>query len=166
MLQSYLKTALRNLLRQRLHTAISIAGLATGMASSLLIFAFVWHESTYESFNEKSGRVFLVGPPEVGNLPTPMIEVMRALPEVAGVAHLWITVHPMLSSHRLQAFQQVTAAGTHLFEFLDIPFVHGDRATALSRPFTTVISERMSHLYFGDEDPIGRTLRSRLQLWL
>ena len=60
MLANYLKTALWSLLRYRLHAATNIVGLAMGMACSLLVFTYVWHESSYESFNEHADQVFRV----------------------------------------------------------------------------------------------------------
>ena len=46
MLLSYLKTALRGLLRHQFHAAANIVGLAMGLACSLLVFAYIWHESS------------------------------------------------------------------------------------------------------------------------
>jgi len=41
---------------------------------------------------------------------------------------------------------------------LTIPFLEGDSQTALERPMTVVISQRLARKYFGDESPIGQIL--------
>ncbi len=44
------------------------------------------------------------------------------------------------------------------FEIFTIQFVHGDPSNALSEPFSVVITEETAQRYFGDENPIGKTL--------
>ena len=88
MLLNYLKTALRLMLRQRLYTAINIVGLSVGFACSLLILTYVQHEFSYEAFNDRADRLYLVMQGDrVAYYPT-QVEGLLAdhLPQVAEVA--------------------------------------------------------------------------------
>ena len=60
MLRSYLASALRNLIAQRMYTVINVAGLAVGLASVVLIALFVRHELGYDAFFPKAERIFRI----------------------------------------------------------------------------------------------------------
>ena len=60
MFKSYLKIALRNLLRHKGYSIINISGLAVGMACSILIMLFVQDELSYDNYHEKSDRIFRI----------------------------------------------------------------------------------------------------------
>lgn len=60
MLQSYLSTALRAMLRNKSSTLISIGGLALGMCCALLIFLFIQFELSYDSFHKKQDLIYQV----------------------------------------------------------------------------------------------------------
>lgn len=58
MLQNYLKTAFRNLLKQRFYAAINVLGLAVGIACVLLIALWVRYELSYDQFHSKADRIY------------------------------------------------------------------------------------------------------------
>ncbi len=60
MIRNYFKIALRNLLKNRLHSLINIGGLAVGLATFLIILLFVRDELSYDRFNEKADRMVRV----------------------------------------------------------------------------------------------------------
>ena len=60
MIKNYLKIALRNLLRNKLYSFLNIGGLALGMAASILILLWVTNEVSYNKFNKRLDRIFLV----------------------------------------------------------------------------------------------------------
>ena len=53
LLSSYLKTAIRNLARHRIYSAINIIGIAIGLAFCILTYLFVHNEWTYDTFSRK-----------------------------------------------------------------------------------------------------------------
>ena len=57
---SYLKTAIRNLARHRIYSAINIIGIAIGLAFCILTFLFVQNEWTYDTFHENADRIYRV----------------------------------------------------------------------------------------------------------
>lgn len=60
MLQNYIKTAFRSLLKQRVYTIINVAGLAVSIVSCLLIVLYVKHETSYDTFFPEGDRVYKV----------------------------------------------------------------------------------------------------------
>ena len=60
MFKNYFKVAWRNLMKNKIFSFISIFGLATGMACSLLIFLFVKDELSYDRFNKDAGSIYRV----------------------------------------------------------------------------------------------------------
>ena len=61
MIRHYLIVSWRNIVRNKFYTIILVAGLAIGIASSLLLGIYTWNELSYDNFHEKKERIFLVG---------------------------------------------------------------------------------------------------------
>ena len=161
MLFSTLKTALRGQLRQPLFALINIVGLAGGLACSLLILSYVQHELSYEDFNPRADRVFqLMEANRRATYPSALAGlILEQMPQVEAVALSIGSGRPLLSYGRRQFYHRVTTGDTNLLEILNLPFVHGDRRSALIRPRTMVLSERVAQQFFGDRDPTGELLR-------
>src|SRR5690606_9797303 len=92
MLKSYLTTALRNLLRNKVYAGINVVGLAVGLAACLLIALYVRYETSYDRFHEKADRIYRIaleyGLPQT-RTPHPMAQAMvRDFPEVEAAVSL------------------------------------------------------------------------------
>ena len=160
MLLSYLKTASRSLLHHPVFSVINVTGLAVGMACSLLILLFVRHELSYEDFNDDADRVYrLVRGRELYH-PAPLGPVISdTFHEIEAVARTSVIVRPLIARGENKVHRKVVLGEPALFDVLDIPFVRGDRATALDGPYRIVLSKEVARAYFGDSDPVGQTLR-------
>jgi len=156
---SYLKTALRLLLRHRLYAAINIVGLSVGLACSLLILTYVQHELSYEAFNDRADRLYQVMHGDrVAYYPTPVAGLLvHQLPQVAEVARVFGTTRPLIGHGNFQAFHPVMSATPNLFDLIGIP-VRWERRDGATPPLSLVISQRMARSYFGDQDPLGATM--------
>src|SRR4051812_28090822 len=91
MFKNYLKTAWRNLIKNKGQSVINIAGLAVGLACSLLIFLWVQNEFSIDSHHAKSSRLYKVYEREYykdhidGNYDTPGLlgeELKKKIPEI------------------------------------------------------------------------------------
>ncbi len=168
MLRNYLTIALRNLRRQKGYTAINVLGLAVGMAACLLIGLYVEDELSYDDFHEAADRIVVVGlesdffgssqltPYRLGTTLADDLPEVEAVARTAGAASAR-TVRDADGSFR--STQRVLVADSTFFEVFDFPFVRGNPATALDAPHQAVITESVARTYFGDADPMGRTLR-------
>src|SRR5690349_14200189 len=82
MLANYIKTALRNLWRQKGSAFINISGLSIGIAGSLILFILVRHHSTFDTFHKNKDRIYRVvgqskgntGNEYTGGIPAPLPE--------------------------------------------------------------------------------------------
>ena len=93
MLLNYLKIAFRHYRRQKGFTLINLFGLTAGIASSLVIFVFVRHEMSYDSFRPDLDRIYrvAVGSPDQGSatISAPVARVLKDnFPEVESVARI------------------------------------------------------------------------------
>src|ERR1035438_4352085 len=60
MLKNYLKTAFRNLVKNKFYTLINIIGLAVGIATCLLILLYVMDEMSFDHYNTNASRIYRV----------------------------------------------------------------------------------------------------------
>jgi putative ABC transport system permease protein len=170
MLKSYLKVALRNLLRYRSYSFINVAGLAVGITCCLLILLFVQDELSYDRYHEKGDRIYRLvvehqteGGAFLNALSSaPMVPaLLRDYPEIKNAVRFYPADASVLVSHEDKQFYEerfffVDAA---VFEVFTFPFIKGDPRTALTEPNTVVLTEEMAHKFFGQEDPIDKIIR-------
>src|SRR5688500_19895286 len=58
MLKNYFKLAWRNMVKNKVYSAINIIGLAIGLAVCMLIVLYVGHESSYDRFHKNADRIY------------------------------------------------------------------------------------------------------------
>jgi putative ABC transport system permease protein len=172
MLKNYLKIALRNLRKQSVYSFINVTGLAVGMACFILIFIYVKDELGYDRYHEKAGQIYrLVGDldrndhrPQSAATGPPMAPAMRdEFPQILNAARIAPASRrrdQVLVSHQQRRFyeKRLGYADASVFDIFTFPLVKGDPKTALAEPYTMVISEALAAKYFGNEEPLGKTL--------
>jgi putative ABC transport system permease protein len=168
MFKNYLKVAFRNIRRHKGYSFINIAGLAIGMACCILILLWVQDELSYDRFHENADDIYRViqdikfadhsttwaitqGP--LG----PSLE--EDLPEIINATR--ITARRFRLTYNDESFEEVIGmADGSIFEMFTFPLIKGNPATALSEPYSIVITEEMAEKYFGNEDPLGKTIKA------
>ncbi|MDE2845868.1 MAG: ABC transporter permease [Gemmatimonadota bacterium] len=169
MLHNYLSVALRNLRRHPAYSLINISGLAIGMATCILILLYIQDELGYDRYHPHAERVYrIVDDIESGGqtnqtagTPTgwgPALK--RDFPEIELLVRMRGTESAWLVDlgNTIYYERKVIWAEPELFEMFSMPLVLGDPATALSEPYSMVISEELAYKYFGAEDPIGKAV--------
>ena len=164
MFRNYLKVALRLMRKHEVYTFINITGLAVSMACSLLIVFWVRDETSFDKFNKNLKEIYRVtclGKVFTGfSSPAPFAPAVAAeIPEVVEAAR--VARNPRLVFRQGErAFYEDNGITTDaaLFRMFSFPLVKGDAETALAGPLGIVISETLARKYFGDEDPMGKTL--------
>ena len=169
MIKNYLRIALRSLRRQPLYGFINVAGLAVGIASCLLILLYVQDELQYEQFHENVDRIVrFVEDEEIEGRLTQTATTYPALapalksefPSVEAAIRLM--QYPMMAivnqdrKYQEDGFVFVDSTFLHVFTY---PLMHGDADTALEAPFSIVLTEHTARKYFGDQNPIGKTVQ-------
>jgi len=168
MIKNYLKTAWRNLVKNKAHSSINIAGLSIGMAVAMLIALWVWDELSYDRFAPNYGQIAKVIQNVTNNgevqtwksVPYPLAAELRknyssdfkAVAMVAGDgSHIVALDNNRLSKNGFYMEPQ----GPEMF---GLQMLKGSRK-ALSDPSSILISASMAKAFFGDADPIDKTLR-------
>jgi putative ABC transport system permease protein len=173
MLKNYFKIAFRNLLRNKAFSFINIIGLAVGIACCIAIMLFVQDELNYDRFNEFADRIYR--PRQLGRInghdmnmaqsPVAMgPAVYHDLPDVAAYTRL-IKTGSTVVRYKDKTFseEKFFGADSTIFDVFTFPFMAGNPKTALTQPNAVVITESIAHKYFGNENPIGKTLNTGKQ---
>ncbi|HJR68941.1 MAG TPA: ABC transporter permease [Gammaproteobacteria bacterium] len=170
MLKSYLAMAVRQLLAQKLYTAINVAGLALGLACALLIALFVRHELSYDRHYALADRIVRISDDVVasdsplrfaGTAPIVATLLPDYFSEIERAARLstCFSNGANISVGGLPSFEpHFVAADSELFEIFDFEWLHGDPKTALATPTALVVTESVARRHFGTENPMGRTV--------
>lgn len=172
MLHNYLLSVWRNYRRNRLFTLLNIAGLAIGMAACLLIAQYVLHELSYDDFWPNRDRVFRVQLDRYnkGELATRWAggalgigpDLKADFPEVEQYVRLAEST-ALLSSDRETFIKEtgVWYASKDFFAVFGHSLLKGVDSTALKYPNQMVLSESMARKYFGEADPLGKTIMNK-----
>ena len=173
MLINYFKVALRSLLKHKGHSFINIAGLSLGLTCCLLIFQYVAHEYSFDSFNVNGRNLYRVVQTESRNGSEPKPESLNgyavgpalaeSVPEVVRFARLHPDyTDPVISipEQPSQAFEEehVYYADPAFLQMFSYRLLSGDPARALVDPGTLLLSESSARRYFGAANPMGRVL--------
>jgi putative ABC transport system permease protein len=174
MLRNYLLIAVRHLFRHRGFSLIKVLGLAMGMAACLLILQYVAFEWSYDRFHAKADRIFRIRMDAyknghfdgsgLGIYHSAGPAIREAFPEVESCVRL----HPAdgMFSHqdeqgKMRSFHETRAyyADSSFFRIFSFPFVQGSAERVLRNPSGLVISRSAARKYFGDGNPMGKTIR-------
>ena len=170
MFDNYLKSALRNLARNRLYAVINVVGLAVGFCVAILIWLYVRDELRYDRFIPGADNVYAVY--TIFDKPgrRPVVADMTA-GDIAGALKLDFPsiqalsqLLPRQSSFRrgdVEDKEGLWWADANVFSVIPLPFFKGDPQTALQAPDTIVLTRRLARKYFGSDDPRGQTLEIR-----
>jgi putative ABC transport system permease protein len=169
MLKNYLKTALRNLWKNRFYSGINLIGLSSGMLCFLFIAAFIQDELSYNRFHEKGARIVrmnFIGKMGENDLIVPQLGapvgavMQEEFPEVETFVRFRETGE-FLVSYENQSFQEseVVYADSTLLDIFDFTLVAGDPNSILRQAGTAVITQSIARKYFGDQNPIGQTIQ-------
>ena len=167
---SYIKIAFRSLIKQRLYAFINIIGLAIGVTTCILILMFVRYEQSFDRFHPNADNIYRLNlDGKLGDNEFKMTfstaiagpTMLEEYPEVVNYTRIRNTGFPVLRyDDKVFSEEHWWQVDSTVFEVFNIPMVLGDPQTALTQPFSVVITERMAQKYFGDVDPIGKTLNS------
>jgi putative ABC transport system permease protein len=166
MFRNYLKIAWRNIVGNPLFSAINIVGLAIGLACCIIITLFVRYEMSYDKHWVNADRTYRVTRDFFGNnlrlaaVAPPIAPLLKNdFPEIEDVTRVMSTGGVTLTRGEKRIREEnLVIADPNVFEFFGLQFVNGDAASALANPSNIVLTRRAAERYFGDEDPIGKTL--------
>jgi putative ABC transport system permease protein len=175
MFKNYLKTALRNLVRQRATTFLNIGGLTLGLATSLILFLLVRYHKSFDTFHSNYDRIYRAVIQSDGNngknytpgvYPVFPEAFQNDFPEADQVTFIsyrsgsFITV-PQVNADpkRYDEEKGVAFAQPSFFKVFDRKILIGDATTGLDEPNEAILSSRWAIKYFGKEDAVNEVLK-------
>ncbi|MFO7445785.1 MAG: ABC transporter permease [Ignavibacteriaceae bacterium] len=164
MLNNYLKIALRNILRNKTYSLINILGLSVGITCSLFILFWVQDELNYDRFHENADKIYRIvqhdNNGKNSRSPAQLAPAAAdAIPEINAYAR--IVKLPKLSfRHENNAFYEDDGiiVDPQFFKMFDFSLLNGNPKTFLSDPGNIIITESLAKKYFGDDNPINKTI--------
>jgi ABC-type antimicrobial peptide transport system permease subunit len=168
LLWNYIKTALRLIRRQKAFSLINISGLAIGFTICMLIMLWVADEWSFDRFHSNSSQIYriyrdesAVQPNSTSALtPPPMAAALKEdFPEIVKSTRFgyW---RKQLVTYGDKSFNEPNYrnADPDFFTMFSFPLLRGNPETVFASPYSVVLTETAARKYFGQEDPLGKTL--------
>jgi putative ABC transport system permease protein len=185
MIRNYIKIAWRNLRNNRIFSIINIVGLSFSVAFCLLLFFYIRKEQSYDSFSENKDRLFrfestsfwsspdskpakqlfsfLTKNDNADNtLPTSLIigrDIQQNFPEVKDIVRFQDQGSGLIKLNKeVYKTGHILYADDNFFKTFSFRIIKGNKEALKSSIKNVVISENIAKKYFGNSDPIGKTI--------
>ncbi len=172
--------AWRSVLRQRQFSLLNVLGLSIGITTCLLIGLYVLDELSYDNFHEKADRIYRIEQPMIwgdwndrmsGLGPNVGLSLRAEAPEFEEITRLqasgFYIVNHKKEDGSVVSFKEhrLFIAEENFFDVFSFRLLQGNPDDVLKGPSKMVITESMARKYFGDEDPIGKTMEARFSVY-
>jgi len=168
MIKHLIVTAWRNLGRNKMFTALNIAGPAIGVAVCLLIGVWLQRELSFDNFHPQSENIFRITntfkseSETFSQAPSGIAlgaQLPRQLPAVKAACRVFRFEYKFKEGNR-QFFEPYTViADSGFFNFFGFKLKEGQPGQVLNGPNQVVVTEQTAIKYFGkSSDVIGKTI--------
>ncbi|MBN2136074.1 MAG: ABC transporter permease [Acidobacteria bacterium] len=168
MFSNFFKTALRNLKKYKFYSILTIAGLALGISSSLIVLLYLQDELTWDRQYNEYDRIYRYGVEmtiagETSRQDSVSPDVGPLLKGDIPCIEDYVTMRnpgTMIVKHGDNAFYEsnLAWASEATFKVFNFKFIHGNPETCLKDLHTIVLTKKLAKKYFGDNNPLGETL--------
>lgn len=169
---NYIKIAWRILLKNRTYTLVNILGLGLGFSVSVLLLIFVYHQLSYDNFHLKSDRIYritiqgsmadqktLSAAFTSGEIGTHIVD---EVPEAESVCRVYNWgISEVIADDVRFTTEQVLWVDSTFFSIFSFQLQQGNPMMALIEPFSVVLTRSTARKYFGESNPINKTIRIR-----
>jgi putative ABC transport system permease protein len=168
---NYFTVALRNLLKYKLYSLVNVFGMAFGVAFFTLILLLIRYEWSYDTFHkhyrsiyraikitEKDGIEERSACMPFPFAPTVQADFPQDVAETVRIFNFQVPSHSVSANNTLYSEPLFYFVDSSFFKVFDYPLAKGDPKKVLSKPLSVVISDRKAKEYFGNQDPIGKTI--------
>jgi putative ABC transport system permease protein len=169
MIKNYIKTALRNMRRQKIYSLITMSGLILGLSVFIMFALLTDFTSNFDSCHKNADRIYAVvqvltgaqkGEQHSAIMPAPLVPAMlNEFPEIQKASRFF-PPGQMIVKYRDKIFYEsgVRFVDPDFLSIFTFRMIAGEKESALSRASSVVMTEDSASKYFGDEDPLGKIL--------
>jgi ABC-type antimicrobial peptide transport system permease subunit len=169
MIKNYFKIVWRNMLNNKVYSALNIIGLAAGMGVALVIGLWVLNEYSYDRFLPGYKQLYQVelnytlqktGKGTQNAVSIPVAEVLRKnYPEIKHVAVSdWMGPHALLVGNK-KLYIKGASVESDFLKMFRYPLIKGNANSVLQDPYSIVLTESTAKALFGQADPMNKTVR-------
>ena len=169
MWRNYLTVGLRALIKNKTYAFINIFGLGVGLAACLILLIYVRYETSYDSWLPNAENTYQFQShyrsKQTGEESRMQMSayvagqrLKRDFPQVERSVFALSGIPVIMRGGEALPGEGVLAVDNLFFDVLQFPLIHGNSATALSRPGTAVVTRTEALRLFGREDVVGQTL--------
>ena len=169
MFKKYIQIAIRNLKKNKAYSMINIIGLAIGMTCFILIALYIQWELSFDKYHQHGKDIYRIvlnpGTFAYQNkdgfncTPAALIPVLKQeCPEIVNGTRIEknsCLIHFNENAYNEDQFYYADPDFLKMFSF---PLIAGNIETALQKPFSVLLTESTARKYFGQSNPIGRTI--------
>lgn len=168
MFKNYLKIALRNIKKHKGYSFINIAGLALGLSCCILILLYIRYELSYDKYHSDSRYIYRVVREYQGeqnwynSSEHPLAASLKGdFPEVIKATRVKKNDEVGVVEQNSKRFNEggIYFVDQDFLEIFTFPLLSGDIHNALKEPFSVILTKEMAEKYFGNEEPLSKTLR-------
>jgi len=164
-----IKIAFRNIIKNRLNSAIVVCSLSLGLAAAFVIMSWASFEFSYDKYHAKNDRIYRVLDHQVrkgqddmflAQVPEYLTNTFEEeIPEVELSTILLKTGDVWTKNNDKNIkINKVYYSDNNLFNIFSIPFIYGNKSTCLSSTNDAVITQTTARKLFGNENPVGKVI--------
>ena len=159
-----LKLIFRNLLRNRLTTAINLTGIVVGLTVSLLLLLFVKKEVDTDKFLPNKEHIYQITDDGL-HISMPKVNLFKEnITEAAAITMFspnWSNKNYLVKDNSLFELKSVLDADSSFFNVFQFETIYGNAYNALDKPNAIVLTQSVAEKVFGKKNPIGEELELR-----
>ncbi len=164
MLYKNIILAFRLLVRDRIYSLVTVVGLATGIAASLMIYLWVLDEMSYDRFHEKGENIYKIitrhkiDPDEIWTTsPFPLAPGLAdKYPEIIDFTRTFTVSESITFEDKIIRPDAIMLIDPGFLDIFSFELIYGNKATVLASLNDIIITETLSDQLFGETDPIGK----------
>lgn len=162
----YIKSTVRKIQRNRLNSLVKLVGISIGLMTFFFTTIFVFQEAGYDKHIPGSENIYRLVRNWQGSgdyspsTPSSLLNELKvAFPEIAAGTRLhFLPNKVVIYEEEIYHEDQVFGVDSTFLKTFNLPLIEGNVKTALEKPGTVIISHSASTKFFGDENPLGKTL--------
>lgn len=168
MIKNFIKTAWRSIFSNKFYSAINILGLTAGLVVGIFLLLWIKDELSFDRFHKNQGSIYKIGIEGgtgiskriFGSIIAPVGSfAKREIPEVQDAVRIF-RIGDAAIKYKDKRFREKNFAfvDPSYFSVFDFPLIQGNQKQPFPDNNSVVLTETTARRYFGDENPIGKTV--------